>query len=90
MSRWIRFVDLLLELIMLTLDRYMIIGFIDLKSSILREVSACPLGLKAALFRLAQILLEDSVCRSITLDHKNTPCILILTMKTLATYKSLV
>ena len=31
---------------------------LDLKSSILKEISSCPLGPKAALFRLAKFLLE--------------------------------
>jgi len=36
---------------------------LDLKSSILREVSACPRDPKAVLFRLAQFLFEALVIR---------------------------
>jgi hypothetical protein len=34
---------------------------LDLKSSILREVAACPRGPKAVLFRLAKFFLENLV-----------------------------
>jgi hypothetical protein len=40
---------------------------LDLKSSILREVSACPRGPKAVLFRLAQFLFEAMVIRVVVL-----------------------
>jgi hypothetical protein len=38
---------------------------VDLKSSILREVSVCPCGHKAVLFRLATFLLETQTIKQI-------------------------
>jgi hypothetical protein len=56
---------------------YCLSGLLDITSSILREVSACPLDIKAVLFRLVIFLLEalntDGIVLKILYKERNVP-----------------
>ena len=59
---------------------YCLSGLLDLKSSILRKVSACPWGPKAVVFRFAKLpleALEVTMCNYCQGDQVITDCITV-------------
>ena len=61
------------EFWLLIITHIRIVVLLDLKSAILREVSACPRDTKAVLFRLVKFLLE-ALAINITEDKSTAIC----------------